>query len=72
LLDVKTYELTIITYYYGISTAPHLATSSLKYLVELYEKEYSIGAQHILHDFFIDDILINRYFRKRQQKYETN
>lgn len=52
--EINTYELMIVTY--GTS-APYLATRSLNYLAELYKDEYPISAQHIIRDFYVDDIL---------------
>jgi len=57
--NINTYELSTVTY--GTSAAPYLATRSLNYLAELYKNEYPIGAQRILRDFYVDDILTGAY-----------
>lgn len=52
---LKAYELLTITY--GTSVAPYLATRALIYLAEIYARDFPIGAQHIIRDFYVDDIL---------------
>ncbi|XP_018398110.1 PREDICTED: uncharacterized protein LOC108776097 [Cyphomyrmex costatus] len=53
--EIQTYELATITY--GTSAASYLATRSLKYLAELYHEQFPAGAQRIIRDFYVDDIL---------------
>lgn len=53
--QIQTYELLTVTY--GTSAAPYLATRSLNYLAELHAQEYPVGAEHIINDFYVDDLL---------------
>lgn len=53
--EVRTYELLTLTY--GTSSAPYLATRSLKVLTELHTQKYPIGAIHVIRDFYVDNLL---------------
>ncbi|XP_018359963.1 PREDICTED: uncharacterized protein LOC108759145 [Trachymyrmex cornetzi] len=53
--SVRTYELKTITY--GTASAPYLATRCLKYLAEIYHNKFPVGAQAIINDVYVDDVL---------------
>ncbi|XP_071638450.1 uncharacterized protein [Temnothorax longispinosus] len=55
LTEVKTYELTTVTY--GTSSASYLATRCLKHLAELRHDKYPAGSIRVQRDFYMDDLL---------------
>ncbi|XP_029163314.1 uncharacterized protein LOC114934768 [Nylanderia fulva] len=52
---VGTYELLTVTY--GTSSAPFLATRCLQHLAQKHALDYPAGAQCVLRDFYVDDLL---------------
>ncbi|KAG7197719.1 hypothetical protein KM043_013073 [Ampulex compressa] len=53
--NINTYELVTITY--GTAAASYLATRCLKYLAEKHALPFPTGSQHVLRDFYVDDLL---------------
>lgn len=53
--DVKTYELTTVTY--GTSSASYLATRCLQHLTEQHASTFPAGSVRVKRDFYIDDLL---------------
>ncbi|XP_039303486.1 uncharacterized protein LOC120357371 [Solenopsis invicta] len=52
---VDTYEL--LTVSYGTSSAPYLATRCLQHLAQKHALDYPAGAQCVLRNFYVDDLL---------------
>ncbi|XP_011164967.1 uncharacterized protein LOC105199521 [Solenopsis invicta] len=52
---VDTYELLTVTY--GTDSAPFLATRCLQHLAKKHALDYPAGAQCVLRDFYVDDLL---------------
>ncbi|XP_055589653.1 uncharacterized protein LOC129741866 [Uranotaenia lowii] len=53
--NVKTYELTTVTY--GTKPAPFLATRTLKQLATDEQESYPMGSKAIMEDVYMDDVL---------------
>ncbi|XP_077258485.1 uncharacterized protein LOC143895318 [Temnothorax americanus] len=47
----------LLTVTYGTAAAAHLAIKTLEYLAETYTKQFPVGAEHIMRDFYVDDML---------------
>ena len=53
--QVESYELTTVTY--GTAAAPYLAIKCLQHLAEQERARFPKGAERILRDFYVDDLL---------------
>ena len=53
--QVEAYELTTVTY--GTAAAPYLATKCLQHLAEQERARFPKGAERVLRDFYVDDLL---------------
>ncbi|XP_029158343.1 uncharacterized protein LOC114930654 [Nylanderia fulva] len=53
--DLTSILLRFLTY--GTSSASFLATRCLKNLAERYASKFPVGSTHLLHDFYVDDML---------------
>lgn len=52
---MKVYQLRMVTY--GTASAPYLAIKSLHTLAELERERYPVGANIVLNNFYVDDVL---------------
>lgn len=53
--QMKVYQLTTVTY--GTAAAPYLAIKSLQTLARLERLKYPVGADIVLNNFYVDDVL---------------